>query len=655
MEKYFNNKKVRLVSKEDIEPQEVLLDRFAKQKEGETGVSEKKFEVPLSRNILRGFLFFSFLLFLFLLFRTFQFQVLQGEKYLALADNNKFVISKIRAERGIIYDRNGNQLVLNKPNFNLIADINSLPSSEVEKSSILKEVSDILEENLEDLEKKIETAKDSQVLLFENVPHQALIILETKISSNELPGLMIERTSIREYVDGSTFAHIIGYTGKIKAEEFKADPEDYSIQDFVGRDGLEKFYERVLRKNPGEIRTERDALGNVISKETISLPESGNSLVLWLDSQLQIKIEESLQSVLNRLSSNSAVAVALDPKTGGVLSLVSLPTFNNNLFQSDTDSEELENLLEDPFNLYPLFNRVISGQYPTGSTIKPLVAAGVLEEEIISPQKQINCQGLIEVPHEYNPEIVYEYEDWRIHGLTDIRKAIAESCNVYFYTVGGGYETQEGLGPTRIKNYLELFGWGEETGIDLPAEEEGLIPDPEWKKNYFEERIDQIWRDGDTYNLSIGQGYISVTPIQVASAFVAIANGGTLYHPKLVKEIVDSEKNLIEEAKTEILRQNFIDHLNIQIVREGMRQAVTGWNSPHASAILLNSLPVTAAAKTGTAEVAGGFHNWVTVFAPYEDPEIVLTVMVENVEELQAIALPVARDVLEWYFTHPSI
>ncbi len=316
--------------------------------------------------------------------------------------------------------------------------------------------------------------------------------------------------------------------------------------------------------------------------------------------------------------------------------------------------EEWKEIQEDP--LRPLFDWAISGGYPTGSTIKPLIASASLEEKIISPQKNIYCQGKIEVPHQYNPEIIYEYDDWKTHGWTDLRKAIAESCNVYFYTIGGGYGEQEGLGPTRIKKYLELFGWGQKTGIDLPEEEKGLVPDPEWKKTYFTKKEDQIWRDGDTYYLAIGQEYLLVTPLQVANSFLAIANDGKLFEPQVVQKIVDKEKNVIEELKSQIIRENFIKPENLKIVREGMRQAVTsgsatGW---------LDQLQVSVAAKTGTAQTGEKdprdkkdyLDSWVTVFAPYDDPQIVLTIMIKDVKEGQVAVLPVAKAVLEWYFTH---
>jgi len=600
-------------SQKEIELQEIFLDQLA------------KLEVPVSKKILKGILLF-FIIFLFVLFaKTFQFQILENEKYSVLADENKFIFHSIKASRGVIYDSQGEQIVFNQPSFDLILDKDKLPEDESEKTRVLEEVSEIINQDYHEFENK--------TLIVKNLDHQTLILLETKIV--QFPGFQIEQNSIRYYKEGSSFAHLIGYTGKESDEEY------------VGRDGLEKSYEEILKKNPGKARIERDVFGNLLSKEIVSLPESGKSLVLWLDSGLEKKIEQVLHNILQSTGAEKAIGVALDPKTGGVMTLVSLPTYDNNLFNKGADQEALKNLLTDPQE--PLFNRAVSGLYPTGSTIKPLIASAVLEEEIISPSKKINCQGKIIIPHRYNPETSTEKQDWRVHGLTDMRKAIAESCNVYFYTVGAGYKDQEGLGPSRIKKYLELFGWGKKTGIDLPGETNGLIPFPDWKKEVKKEN----WWDGDTYNLSIGQGDIKVTPLQVAFAFVAIANKGTLYKPKVVKQIVDSEKNLIEEIRPEILRENFINPENLEIVRQGMRMAVTGQGSPYASATLLNSLPVSAAAKTGTAETfrPDYYHNWIAVFAPYDDPEIVLIIMIENIKGLQSAVLPAAKEVLQWYFT----
>jgi len=654
----FKNRKVRLDFKEDIEPQEIFLDKLAQKREEESGLSEKKFEVPLLKIFLQG-VSISFIFILFLLFlRTFQLQVLSHKEFLTLAEENRYLLRQLQAERGVIYDRNFKQLVFNRPNFDLVYQKANLPPEEIEKKKILKEVSQILKVNSEDLKNKIVKSEISPVPLAENLDHQTLIILETKITAGELPGFQIVNNPIREYKDGQIFSHLIGYTNQITAQEFQNNSEFYSISDYVGREGVEKFYERTLRKNPGRLKIERDALGKVISKEIVSQPQSGESLVLWLDSDLQRKIKEELEKKIKELGLRAGAAVALDPRTGGVLSLVSYPSFDNNLFNPGADQKLLETLLADSPQVEPFLNRATSGQYLVGSIIKPLIASAALEEKLISDQKKINCKGYIEIPHRYQPEKRTKFRDWTIQGWSDLRKALAESCNVYFYTIGGGYGDQEGLGPTRMKKYLELFGWGKIPQIDLPISDwaSGLVPDPKWKKKTLAEP----WWDGDTYLFSIGQGYVLATPLQVTMAFSALANGGNLLEPRVVKKIVDSEKNLIEEVKPKIIRENFIDPENIQIVREGMRQAVTGQNSPRASAVLLNALPVAVAAKTGTAEVErrgcqNCYNIWITAFAPYDDPQIVLTIMLEDVRGLiSQVVVPLAKEILDWYFTRES-
>jgi len=610
--KRFKKNTIQIAFKEDIEPHEILLDSLAEKEEKQFGLSEKKFEVPLLKKIIQGLFIFCFLAISLLLFKTFQLQVIEGKNFNQLAEKNKFIIHQIQAERGVIYDKNMEQLVFNKSTFDLVCE-----------GEIVK-----------------------------NISHQELILFEAR--TDEYPNCQINTNVIREYKDGEVFAQILGYTGKIKSEEFTAAPEFYSISDLVGRTGVENYYERYLRKNPGKLRIERDVFGEMVSEEVLSLPESGKSLVLWLDADLQRKLKEELEKKYKEIGAKGATAIAMDPKTGGILALVSLPSFDNNLFQKGADPASLQSLLDDPQKLNPLFNRAISGRYLTGSTIKPLIASAALEEKIISPQKQIYSAGFIEVPHQYNPEIVYRFNDWTVHGWVDMKKAIAQSSNVYFYTIGGGYGDQKGLGPTKIKEYLKLFGWQDLTGIDLPGEAAGFIPDIEWKKK----TLGEGWWDGNTYYLSIGQEYLQITPLEVVTAITAIANGGKLLRPQVVQKIIDSssgELNTIEEKEPEIIRENFINPENLQIVKEGMRQAVTGFNSPKASAVILNSLPVTSAAKTGTAELGQDrYHNWITVFAPYEDPEIVLTVMIENVKGIQAAVLPVAKDILEWYFTRET-
>lgn len=574
--------------KREIELHEILLDTLSQKKEKEIGISEKKLEIPISGRIL--FAAWLGILILLLVFwgRTFQLQIIDGKLLSLQSEKNKFVVGTIKAERGVIYDKNFTQLVYNKPSFNFICD---------------------------------------GEITIENIVHETLLKLETNLK--EYPGCKIENNTVREYLAGSLFSHLLGY-----------------LRQAGQSSGLEQYYDKILTPKAGELRIKRDAMGNLMSEEIVSMPESGNTLVLWLDSGLQEKIVSSLGETINRVGAAGGAAVAMDPKTGGILALVSLPSFDNNLFSQGLTEDEWNALRENPAG--PLFNRVISGRYLTGSTIKPLIAAAVLQEKIISKEEELYCGGSISIPNPWSPDTPTIKKDWDIHGWSDIKKAIAESCNVYFYTVGGGYREQKGLGPTKIKEYLELFGWSAPTGIDLPEESQGFIPDKDWKKKEF----GQSWWDGDTYNLAIGQGFLLITPLEIIASLASVANGGKLVQPQVVHQIADSSKNIVEEFQPKIIRENFIDSDNLQIVKEGMRQAVTGKNSPHASAVILNSLPVAVAAKTGTAEIGAGFrHNWVTVFAPYDDPKIILTILVEKVMGDQLAALPIAKEVLEWYFS----
>jgi len=634
MNKYLKNKRINLHSKSDIEFHEILLDKLAQNK----NIFEEKIEKPILNKVSFGFLSFVFLVFFILFAQTFYFQIIQGENFSVLAERNKFIIRQIQAERGVIYDQSLNQLVFNQPSFDLILNIRELPQNENERLKILKEISEILEKDINILNEKIKETNSNQILILENLSHQNLLLLESRI--NNLLGFEIQKNIIRYYQNGEIFSHLIGYTGKITLEELR-EREGHRIFDWVGRKGIEKYYEDILRENPGKIQIERDVLGNIISEQIISLPEPGKSLVLWLDSDLQKKMTEELKKSIENVGSKSGVAIALDARTGGVLSLVSYPSFDNNLFQRGGDSEGLRELLNNP--LKPLFNRVISGQFVSGSTIKPFIAAAALEEKLIDEKTRIFSDGKIEIPHQYDPNIVFTFRDARRqgHGWTDVKKAIADSVNTFFYAIGGGYERQRELGPYLMKKYLEMFGWGKETGIDLHGESRGLLPSPSWKR----EVRGMSWRLGDSYHMSIGQGNVLVTPLQLAVSTLAIANDGKLLEPQVVKKIITTNSEEIINPK--IIRQGFISPETLEIVRQGMRQAVTSGTVRR-----LNNLPVKIAAKTGTAEtpIDGYYHHWIALFAPYDNPEIVIVIMVENIKGVRAATIPVAEAVLGWYF-----
>ncbi len=604
------------------------MDKLSKEKEEELGISERKLEVPLPSLTLKIFFSLIFLFLILLLGKSYQMQVIHGESYSTLADRNKFTIFYSQSLRGVIYDRFGEQMVFNNISFDLYLNKREFSSEKTEELSILLD-DDSLEERISQIE--------GRELLLSGIDHEKAILLKAR--EGDFPGISIEKVFDRQYKEGDIFSHLIGYTGKVSREELLGNPDRYLIHDYVGKSGVEKFYEEFLSKERREIRIERDSQGNVIEEESIKEPDPGDSLVLWLDSDLQRVIKEAAERVLEDIGAKSASVVAMDPETGGILSMVSLPGYDNNVFSRTGDKELLESFLKDEGGVF--LNRTIGSTYPTGSAIKPLLAAAALEEEIISPQKKIYSPGYLDIPNPWDPSRPTRIRDYLAHGWTDMREAIAVSSNVYFYTIGGGHGDQEGLGVSRIKKYLDLFGWGEKTGIDLTGEKEGQVPDADWKR----EVIGAPWTLGDTYNISIGQGYLSTTPLQVAVSYSALINGGRVLEPRVVKEIINSEER--KEIESKVIRENFISPENLEVIKEGMRMTVT-----QGTARSLNSLPVRVGAKTGTAQIPkpGHYHNWIAVFGPYDNPEIVLVILIEEVEGVRAATIPVALEVLEWYF-----
>jgi len=630
MNSFFQKKRINASSKMEIEPHEIFLDRLAQEREEEFN---QKIEVPIVKRKFFVLKIIFLFLFLVLLGKTFQFQIYENSKFEELARNNRERIYQIQAPRGIIYDRNMKQLVFNKPAYDLVCDKRDLSKNPLERLEKIETVASIIKEDPETLQARIEEEDFPLVLVSENLTHETLIVLEAKI--NELFGFQIKENTIREYTD-KNLSHVLGYTGKVTRDDLNNNP-NYFITDYIGRSGIEQYYEEVLRGESGRLMIEKNALGDEMSRNLISQVEDGKNLVSNLDSALQTKLTQELKASLKRVGANSAAAVAIDPRGGEILSLVSLPEFDNNLFSQGFTSEQWKDISDDEKK--PLFNRAMSGfGYPTGSVIKPLIGIAALEEGIISEYTKIYCPLEICVWNRYLEKDEC-FEDWTFHGLSDIKRAIAESVNTFFYIVGGGYENFKGLGAEKIIKYLSLFNWGKGTGIDLPQEGKGILPE-----------IGDSWRLGHTYHLSIGQGPFTATPIEVATAFAAIANRGKLYEPHIVKEIVDSSDNskVIKEITPKIIRENFIDSENIETIREGMRQTVTA-----GSAVSLNSLAVTSAAKTGTAESSkeGHYHHWICVFAPYENPEIVLTVVIEDIEGVKSATLPVVKEVLQWYFS----
>jgi penicillin-binding protein 2 len=544
----------------------------------------------------------------------------------------------ISAERGIIYDKNMKPLVSNVPTFSLYLIPSDFPKKEEERLSAIGSLAEVIKIDPIEIEETLKSASPYSyvpVLLRENIDYEEAIRL--KIESARLSGVDLQLESRREYLKGDSdsvksLSHILGYVGKISEKELEKN-KDYSPNDFMGKTGLELFYESTLRGKTGKKQIEVDALGkekSVIAKED---PVSGKNIILTMDVDLQKKTEEILAKHLNAGHKSRAAMIVMNPQNGKILSMVSLPTFDNNLFARGISTKDYEALTNDPDN--PLFGRAIMGEYPSGSTIKPTIAAAALEEGIIKKNTSFLSTGGLKVASWFFP-------DWKAggHGWTNVTRAIAESINTFFYIIGGGYEDFQGLGVEKIVEYAKLFGFGSKLGIDLPNEADGFLPSKEWKEKTKGEQ----WYIGDTYHLSIGQGDIAVTPLQICAATAVFANGGTLYEPHFL-DTVESSSTL---KKDYIIRKDFIKKENIDIVRAGMRETVVS-----GSAQKLLDLPVSSAGKTGTAEWQTNKppHAWFTAFAPYENPEIAITVLVEEGEEGSRISLDIAHEFLQWYFS----
>lgn len=627
-----------------IDPDEVLADSVSALSSG-IG-AEGKLERPLERFYSLIFILSATAVFFYLASRAVTLQVFSGGDFYEKSQENRFAVRPVFASRGVVFDRWGRPLVENIPIFGLIFEKEKFLAENGDLRRLLDELSIFLEKPREALfdlgfPDDYDIAKVSRrLVLAEGLAPEEVVVLATR--SDKLPGVKIFESYRRVYSDPYANSHVLGFVGKITAEDIARSPEfDYGAT--IGKSGIEAFYDESLRGRGGKKIVEVDSLGRETRFKLSDEPQAGSQLFISLDGELERSIYDLVAAYTG--ARKGASVVALDPKSGEILALVSFPGFDINRFGFSLTQQEFDSVLKDL--LKPFFNRAISGEFPSGSVIKPVIAAAALEEGIIDPQKRIFDEGFIEIQNPYRPGEVSRFLDWRAHGWINFYDAIAISANVYFYTIGGGYRDQPGLGIERIKKYANAFGLGSRLGIDLPGEKPGSIPDPELKKKT--EPQDPVWRVGDTYNVSIGQGGVEVTPLQMASLTAAIANGGKLYRPYLLREIRDQSDMVTYTSSPEVLRENMVSQENLREVRKGMRQTVLG-----GTAKLLGSLPVAVAAKTGTAQVGPNRlpHAWVTAFAPAEDPQIALAVMVENAGEGSTVAVPITHDILQWYFEH---
>jgi penicillin-binding protein 2 len=574
-----------------------------------------------------------------------------GAYYDARAIDNASQEQATPAPRGIIYDAEGDPLVQNKAVFDAVLDAHLFISDPSSQSSTIAAVQSILgvpSSTVWSLLNQSEAQDFSTpVVLAQDLDQSALINLQALGASSTIK---IQSDFERYYPNGPIFSSVVGYVGRVSQADL-ASNATLTAEDFVGKMGIEEEYDTVLQGTPGVDIKFTDAYGKVLGEEQQSASSIGGSVHLTIDGDLQTEVYNSIQQELAVLGRQVGVGLAINPQTGAVLSLVNLPGFDNNAFENPASSSaEIQNYLTSP--LEPLFNRVVSGQYQPGSTIKPLDAVAALKEGTITPNTVMYSPGYLMVPDPYNSSTPTRYADWESHGYINLAAALAQSSDVYFYIVGGGspeYTTPPlnnavdygitGLGPAELYQWWQTFGLGKKTGIDLPSEAPGFLPTPAWWSTVST----RPWSLGDTYNVSIGQGSLSVTPIQLLSYIDAIANGGTVYQPFLNA----SDTPVVNENLTYLLPQ-------IQAVQQGMLETVT---DPRGTAYTMDDLPAQACAKTGSAQVQNNQEeNALFVgYFPCTNPQIALLILIENSKQGSLNAVPIAKNIFDWYYNNRMI
>ncbi len=644
--------------------------------------------------------------FLVLIWRVYTLQFTQRDIYVARADDNRFDIVSIPATRGIILDRYGKELAKNVPSANVVVTPAFLPDDSDAEMAVLRRLSGMIGVPLSGVLNTVDERGIPQRSLLtmiregQGIAPYRPVTVKTDIDQdvariimserNSLPGVDIDWVSVREYPTGALTAHLIGYMGPIppeRADEYEA--LGYVLdRDRIGYDGIEFSLDPYLAGNPGFQVVERDVAGLII--RTIGQtrpPQPGYSIRTTIDVDLQREAQKALVNMIDfqntywgRTITERGVVIAMNPKTGEILAMVSWPTYDNSRFARAIDYPYYLQVSQDP--LRPLFNQAISSLYPPGSIFKVITATAVLEEEVVTPDQILTDPGQIQLENRYypnDPARVQNFVCWKDDGHQEVSfvQAIAWSCDVYFYKVGGGYPGEVpgiGLGINRLSAWMDLFGLGQFTGVELAGEIDGTIPTPEWKRRTWGEN----WSTGDTYNSAFGQGYVLTTPLQMLHVLNTIANNGIITRPTLVREIIDADGKVVKgfEPDTSDLRGKLraywpdahdgepypgtLDQ-TLRYVQEGMRGAVTMEGGTANDA----ALPyVAVAGKTGTAEycddVAASLnlcepgnwpaHAWFMAYAPYHDPEISVIAFVYNGNEGSIVALPVAREVMDAYF-----
>ncbi|MDP6606959.1 MAG: penicillin-binding protein 2 [Dehalococcoidia bacterium] len=595
-----------------------------------------------------------------LAFQLARIQLFETEDGIAGSSTQVRTVS-VEAPRGLILDRNGVPLARNIPRFSIVAVPGRLPAEADDRRVVLFALERETGVPIRSLEQLVAAGLASSdpfapVTVRRGLEPYEAIAMRAALAA--LPGVEVWTSASREYEGGDLLPRILGYVGSITAADVEAYLDaGYPLDARVGRTGIELEYEALLRGQPGQRLVVTDFTGREL-RSLADLPaQPGADLTLSIDLRLQDAVERALSAgieagvttaVVPDKAARAGAAVVIDVRDGAILALVSLPSYDVDVFVNSLRDEELERVLSDPAR--PLVQRAYMEVRPPGSTFKPVTGLAALQEGVATPDTRIVSRGQIVVQDEFNPDNSYVYKDWAAHGSLDFYGGIAASSDVYYYYLSGGYVLNgrrvfDGLGPERLARYARSTGMGQPTGLDLPGEAAGLVPDPRWKQ----EALDQPWVLGDTYTFGIGQGFLTVTPLQMAVAVAAIANGGDVLTPHVVQAVTAGD--VTRPTGRNVASRLPIDEGHLEVMREAMRQAA----APGGTARGGQPAGTTIGGKTGTAEFGpplddGEFetHAWFVGFAPYEQPEIAIAVFLQHGNG-SGHAAPVAHTIFEAY------
>lgn len=552
-------------------------------------------------------------------------QIYQGEYYAGLADGNRIRIVPSMAPRGTFYDRNGELLVTNRPGFS----VSLLPLTAPISDDVIARLSDLLKVPTDEIKTKIAGHSGfNPIRIKTDVTPDIVSIIEEQKS--QYPGVVIEVTPIRDYILKQEGAHTFGYVSEINDTELeKMKDEGYKSGDIIGKFGIEKIYDKELRGENGGQQVEVDVSGKPVQILGRKEPVPGDDLELTIDIKLQQAAEKAVDEQLTQFGAHAAAAVVMNPQTGEILAMVSRPAFDPNLFAHGISSKDWNQLNNNPY--HPMDNKTITGEYPPGSTFKIVTGTAALTEGVVTPDEQIFDSG-------HHWIIPKGNADGEALGWLNFRSALAHSDNVYFYEMGNR------LGIDRLEKYARMFGLGAKTGIDLPYEASGLVANRRYKEKNFD---DGEWYLSETFDAAIGQGFNLVTPLQAAMVMGEIAADGKRYKPHVVNRIIAPDGSVVKDFQPELLSQLDVPEEDIKLVQDGLHD-VTKYGTAASS---FRGFTVDIAGKTGTAENSQGRdHGWFVAYGPFDNPNVVVAVIVENGGYGSQSAVPIGRKILEAAF-----